>query len=519
MVTICLNMIVKNESKIMKRLLDSVYKIIDYWVIVDTGSTDNTQELIKEYFAEKNIPGELHEKEFVNFGINRTHALKLAKNKADYLFFMDADHVLKYDNSFSKEQLKNFDEINIQLKTGALKYYLIRFLKADMNIRSVGVTHEYYAYDRENPKIANFQNIWIDDFGDGGCRHVKFERDIKLLTESVKNNKKNARDLFYLGESYRHTRNYEKAVECYTKRANIDNFPEEKWFSIYMVGRCNLILKNEKEAIHWCLKAYDYRPTRSEPLYILAEYYAKNKKYKIADIFCEIGNKILYPKNDVLFIEEDIYRYKFTYVKAMIYKNLNKDISKKLSYAIMKKNIPDKFFYNMLNNVPDYSYSLVKKLNLITNNYDKVFDKVNNSICKKNKEYYVINSLKPLIMNSVEIETGKLTPYKIYTKYNLFFCKICTNCVKIDNIYVLTVYHKYGKNRLHKFICFDSELNITSITDSFYLKKFNDERIFDLQYDGNDKVKLFWSKGDKSGVFIDINKKKFKNYLLQFKVN
>ena len=95
--------------------LNSVYKIIDYWVIVDTGSTDNTKELIKEYFAEKNIPGELHEKEFVNFGINRTHALKLAKNKADYLFFMDADHVLKYDNSFSKEQLKNFDEINTSI--------------------------------------------------------------------------------------------------------------------------------------------------------------------------------------------------------------------------------------------------------------------------------------------------------------------------------------------------------------------------------------------------------------------
>ena len=184
MVTICLNMIVKNECKIIKRLLDSVYKIIDYWVIVDTGSTDNTKEIIKNYFNDKNIDGELHEKEFVNFGINRTHALKLAKDKADFLFFMDADHVLKYDKSFSKEQLKYFDEINIQLKTGALKYYLIRFLRGNMDIRSIGVTHEYYEYDKKDAKIANFKNIWIDDHGDGGCRHVKFDRDIKLLKES-----------------------------------------------------------------------------------------------------------------------------------------------------------------------------------------------------------------------------------------------------------------------------------------------------------------------------------------------
>jgi len=511
-------MIVKNEEKIMKRLLDSVYKIIDYWVIVDTGSTDKTKEVIKEYFAEKNIPGELHEKEFVNFGVNRTHALGLAKNKADYLFFMDADHVLKYDNSFSKEQLKNFDEINIQLKTGALKYYLIRFLKGDMNIRSVGVTHEYYAYDKKNPKIANFKNIWIDDFGDGGCRHVKFERDIRLLTESVENNKKNARDLFYLAESYRHTRNYEKAIEFYIKRANINNFPEEKWFSIYMVGKCNLIIGNEKEAIHWCLKAYDYRPTRSEPLYILAEYYAKNEKYMISDIFCEIGDKIVYPNKDVLFIEEDIYRYKFTYVKAMIYKNLNKDISKKLSRDLMKKNIPDKFFYSMLNNIPSYSYSFIKKLGLKINKYHQIFDKVNNSICQRNNSYYVINSLSPLIMNSINLESGKLTPYKIYTKHNLFFCKICTNCIKVDNIYVLTIYHKYGANRLHKFICFDVDLNIVSITDSFYLDNYNDERIFDLQYDGINKIKIFWSKENYS-FYIDINKNKFRNYLLQFKLN
>ena len=50
--TICLTMIVKNESQVIRRCIDSVKDYISYWVIVDTGSTDGTQDLIKEIMAE-----------------------------------------------------------------------------------------------------------------------------------------------------------------------------------------------------------------------------------------------------------------------------------------------------------------------------------------------------------------------------------------------------------------------------------------------------------------------------------
>ena len=46
--TLCLNMIVKNESKIITRLLESVLPIIDTYCICDTGSTDNTIEVIEK---------------------------------------------------------------------------------------------------------------------------------------------------------------------------------------------------------------------------------------------------------------------------------------------------------------------------------------------------------------------------------------------------------------------------------------------------------------------------------------
>ena len=87
--TICLTMIVKNESEVIRRCIDSVRNYINYWVIVDTGSTDGTQELIKEIMNEYDIPGELHERPWVDFGHNRTESLQYAKDKCDYRLIID----------------------------------------------------------------------------------------------------------------------------------------------------------------------------------------------------------------------------------------------------------------------------------------------------------------------------------------------------------------------------------------------------------------------------------------------
>ena len=76
--TLCLTMIVKNEVNILKKCFDSIVNHLTYWVICDTGSTDGTQEFIKNYFKEKNIPGELHETLWKNFGHNRTEVFNKA---------------------------------------------------------------------------------------------------------------------------------------------------------------------------------------------------------------------------------------------------------------------------------------------------------------------------------------------------------------------------------------------------------------------------------------------------------
>src|ERR1700690_3071737 len=89
---ICLNMIVKNEAPVIRRCLDSVRPLIGYWVIVDTGSTDGTQDIIREHL--RNLPGELHERPWRDFAHNRSEALALAHGKSDYTLIIDADDTL-----------------------------------------------------------------------------------------------------------------------------------------------------------------------------------------------------------------------------------------------------------------------------------------------------------------------------------------------------------------------------------------------------------------------------------------
>ena len=100
---ICLNAMVANESRTIIRMLESCYKYIDYWVIQDNGSKDNTKELINDFFKEKGIPGFLYEIEWKFPGFNRNHTLQeclKSDHKCDWILRMDADEQLKVEDDF-----------------------------------------------------------------------------------------------------------------------------------------------------------------------------------------------------------------------------------------------------------------------------------------------------------------------------------------------------------------------------------------------------------------------------------
>ncbi|MFN7928242.1 MAG: glycosyltransferase [Blastocatellia bacterium] len=303
MATICLNMIVKNEANTIRRCFDSLKSIIDYWVIVDTGSTDGTQEIIRSFTAE--VPGELHERPWVNFGHNRTEGMQLADGKADYLLLMDADNALRIVDPHCKQSL-TADAYHLQI-LGSVVYWQTRLVKSGLQWHSVGVTHEY-PHSLKAQSWERLEALQIVDYFDGGARDDKYERDIRLLTQGLIDEPNNERYIFYLAQSYRQLNELEKAIEWYEKRVAAGGWREEVWLSLYSIGQLHM-QKNADEStvLKAMIAAYEYDPSRCEPLYELCRYYRMQERYHLGLVFGLRAIQIAYPEEAMNFVVRGIY--------------------------------------------------------------------------------------------------------------------------------------------------------------------------------------------------------------------
>jgi len=324
---LCLNMIVKNESKIITRLFDSILGIIDTFCICDTGSTDNTVEIIREYFKEKGKPGLVYTEPFQNFGYNRTHALNAAKPWGIYALLLDADMKLKIDPAFDKTKLVA-DGYQIIQGNGGLEYYNLRIVKTDIGVRCVCPTHEYYSFPNGR-KTKNLPTLRIEDIGDGGCKSDKFVRDVRLLTEGIKQEPKNERYHFYLANSFRDLGDRTQAIEYYKKRIALGGWVEEVFYAAYECGKQYAAKGDMPNAISMWLDAYDKHPTRAESLYEIVKYYRDIGKQRAAQIILDVALKIPFPKNDVLFVHVNVYKYLLDYEQSILYYYTGKTIDHK----------------------------------------------------------------------------------------------------------------------------------------------------------------------------------------------
>lgn len=307
---LCLTMMVKNESHIIERCLESVVDIIDYWVICDTGSTDGTQEIIQRYFDKANIQGELHQHEWKDYGHNRTLTLQCAKGKADYLLLADADYIFHIHNTEFKAGLNavSYQYYNI---SEALKYTMLKLLSGDEEWRYVGVTHEYIeCVTQPDAKPETLHDIHVEERYDGGNRDTKFDNDIRLLTQGLKDEPHNPRYMFYLAQSYRDTGQYEDAIKYYQMRINEGGWIEEVFYSYYSITYCLVKLNRPLgEIMEAALRGFQVHPTRLESLYEAIRYCREKEYYEIGYLLGQSIISYAFPIEDGLFVHKAIYEW------------------------------------------------------------------------------------------------------------------------------------------------------------------------------------------------------------------
>lgn len=307
---LCLNMIVRNEADRILRALESVRPHISSFAILDTGSTDDTVELIRMWGEKCGIPGIVGKGLFVNFSQARNQALSIArswhrKQPFEYLLLMDADMelVVEDPDGLNPNTATAWEMLQV---AGGMSYNNTRLLNATSSASYNGVTHEYL----DAPTAGCLKGAYFRDHADGSNRADKFERDIRLLREDLERDPLNPRSWFYLANSYREQGDHAQAAAAYRKRVELGGWDEEVWNAqVHLAG--SLLRQGLEDAfVKEALVAYQMRPQRAEVLHDIAKHYRLKGANHAAMLFVEKGIGMERP-DDKLFVSDWVYNWGF----------------------------------------------------------------------------------------------------------------------------------------------------------------------------------------------------------------
>jgi hypothetical protein len=296
--SIMLTMIVRNEETTIERCVEHALPVIDSYCIVDTGSTDSTKEAALS--ALKDVPGSWHEREWVNFGHNRTELAVLAWEQdaqpSNYMLCLDGDEMLNIAGELPELTAEAY---RLRYVGERMAWDFPKLLRSDIKWYWDGVVHALPEHGNGRPQQDTLPMLSITHEDGHKDRTAKIERDVALLTMDVAEHPDKTRSVFYLAQSHKDLGHNDLAAVFYRQRVRMGGWPEEVFYANYMEGVCR-----QNESI--LLESWARRPSRAEPLYALARLARQRGDFDLAMMYAERGLGIEEPA-DVLFVHSWIY--------------------------------------------------------------------------------------------------------------------------------------------------------------------------------------------------------------------
>ena len=296
--------IVKNGGKLFENTLIQNMDIIDRWTILDTGSTDNiTLPAIQKHLIGKK-KGNLYQEPFINFRESRNRCLDLAGKSCKFNVMLDDTYIIQGNlRKFLTEVRgdQKSDSYSLTVKSKDIEYLSNRITKSENNLRYIYTIHEIIQMENNfNCRIPDF--LFINDTDDEYMiqrSSSRNENDLVHLFKMLKEYPNEPRHLYYLGNTYRMLKNYQKAAEYYHKRAffHINGFDQEKFDALFEYTRTSIydlhLPWNEYEKyFKMCI---EWQPSRPEGDFHLGIHYYTENKMDIAFHHFKNAYRIGYP--------------------------------------------------------------------------------------------------------------------------------------------------------------------------------------------------------------------------------
>jgi hypothetical protein len=265
---LCLTAIVKNEAPVISRMLRSVRPFISSYSISDTGSTDNTMDIIRDEL--RDIPGVLIQDEWIDFATNRNIALSRATGA--YTITIDADEILWRTGDTG---IPDADSIALRVNSPGVQFWVPRIMKNDRKWQWMGVVHEIP--EHETPCVdALWDGFQIESKSDGNqtVSGGKLEKHLLVL----ENAERTPRNIFYHARTLYDLKRYEECIPVFEEHVVSGAWDEEIYISLYQIAFATKELS--RDALPGFLRAYEFRPSRGEALYEACKLMPKEQAQK-----------------------------------------------------------------------------------------------------------------------------------------------------------------------------------------------------------------------------------------------